>query len=358
MGLLCNSCLYGRILYFNSPTLSAPTYFDNRLVRASTKPLPFAKSASEAVFRLTDAEREKYGSFDGLLSASQTRAFVVSRDDVIVYERYFGAVSATTQLPAFSMSKTFAALLVGCAVEDGLLTHRRLVTYLPELASKPGYDKVTLEHLLRMTSGIEFDEESLDDPVLYYSTDLRDEMYSYDVRWAPGKRYLYGSINMQLLWDVLHRRLGGVTVSEYFQKRIWEPLGADQPASWSLDSRSSGIEKFFAGFNATARDYARLGLLFLHGGTTNGRTIVSQKWIDRSLSPDPIAGLVHTSDGTMRRGMYQWFLTRDGRSYFAKGYNGQYVFVVPERRMVFVRFGEGYGDIAWPSLFVRLAESV
>ena len=171
------------------------------------------------MFRLINSERAKYGSFDGLLTANQTRAFVVSRDDVIVYERYFGGFSATTQLPAFSMSKTFATLLIGCAIEDGLLTDRRLVTYLPELASKPGYDKVTLEHLLRMTSG------------------------------------------------------------------IWEPIGADQPATWSLDSQSSGIEKFFGGFNATARDYARLGLLFLHGGTLNGRTVVSQEWIDRSLSP-------------------------------------------------------------------------
>jgi CubicO group peptidase (beta-lactamase class C family) len=348
------------MLYYNAPSLSAPTYFDNRLVRASTKPVPFAKSASEAVFRLTNSERATYGSFDGLLIASQTRAFVAIRDDVIVYERYFGTVSATTQLPSFSMSKTFAALLIGCAVEDGLLASvdQRLVTYLPELASKRGYEEVTLEHLLRMTSGIDFDEESLDDPALYYSTDLRDRMYAYDVRWAPGKRYLYGSINIQLLWAALHRQLGGGTVSEYFEKRIWEPTGADRPATWSLDSQSSGIEKFFAGFNATARDYARLGLLFLHGGTLNGRTIVSQKWVDRSLSPDPIAGLVHTSDGTLRRGMYQWFLTRDGRNYFAKGYNGQYIFVVPEKHMVFVRFGEGYGGVVWSSLFVRFAESV
>jgi CubicO group peptidase (beta-lactamase class C family) len=126
------------------------------------------------------------------------------------------------------MSKTFAALLIRCALEDGLLASvdQRLVTYLPELASKRGYEEVTLEHLLGMTSGIDFDEESLDDPALYYSTDLRGRMYSYDVNWAPGKRYLYGSINIQLLWGVLHRRLGGGTVSQYFEKRIWEPIGA------------------------------------------------------------------------------------------------------------------------------------
>jgi CubicO group peptidase (beta-lactamase class C family) len=67
---------------------------------------------------------------------------------------------------------------------------------------------------------------------------------------------------------------------------------------------------------------------------------------------------VHTTDGWVKRGRYQWFLTRDGRAYFAKGYNGQYVFVNPAKHAVFVRFGEGYGDVDWPSLFMRVADNL
>ena len=78
---------------------------------------------------------------------------------------------------------------------------------------------------------------------------------------------------------------------------------------------------------------------------------------DESIAPDPIAGVVHTKDGDVRRGKYQWFLTLDGRAYFAKGYRGQYVFVVPQKKMVFVRFGEGYGDVDWPALFLRIADA-
>ena len=63
-------------------------------------------------------------------------------------------------------------------------------------------------------------------------------------------------------------------------------------------------------------------------------------------------------DGRMRRGKYQWFLTVDGRAFFAKGYRGQYVFVVPESKTVFVRFGEGYGDVSWPDLFLELARAL
>ena len=356
----CSDCLFGRMFYYNKPTLASVRVFDNRSVRPSSTPLPFARPAREAQFPLTNAERAEYRSFDALLEAHATRAFLAIVDDQLVYERYFGGVSATTQLPGFSMSKSFAAALVGRALSDGLLDslERPVTDYIPELVSEPGYGAVTLEQLLRMTSGIDFNEESVAGAQFYYSNDLRCHMYSYDVKWRPGSHYLYGSVNIQLLWDVLHRKLGGETVAHYFERALWQPLGAEQPASWSLDSESSGIEKFFGGFNATARDQARLGLLFLHGGAVRGREVLPRAWIERSLVPDPVASWVHTTDGWVRRGMYQWFLTRDARAFFAKGYNGQYVFVVPAKRAVFVRFGEGYAGLDWPALFLRLADTL
>jgi len=359
LAFACTGCLLTRVVYYNKPTLAVASAFDARGVQKSSKPLPLVRSDREARFPLNSGEQAKYGSLEALLEAHETRAFLAIVDDQLVYERYFGKVSRTTLLPGFSMSKTFAAMLVGRALCQGVLEslERPVTDYIPELASEPGYRAVTLEQLLRMTSGIDFDEESLAGAKLYYSTDLRDQMYSYDVKWRPGSHYLYGSVNIQLLWDVLHRRLGGEAVAHYFEREIWQPLGAEQAASWSLDSESSGIEKFFGGFNATARDHARLGLLFLHGGSLNGREILPRAWVERALTPDPIAGWVRTSDGWVRRGMYQWFLTRDGRAYFAKGYNGQYVFVVPARRAVFVRFGEGYAGLDWPALFLRLADT-
>ena len=359
LGLLCSSCIYMRMFYYNTPSLDAPTYFESRTVRASTGSTPMKKRAVEAKPPMTDDERAKYGAFDALLEKNDTRAFIAIRDDEIVYERYFGDVTAKTPLPGFSISKTFAALLVGCAVDDGLVSSLddSVVAYIPELSKKTGYDAVTLDEMLRMTSGIDFDEESPSSAKLYYCTDLRQRIYQYPVKWTPGQHYLYGSVSIQLLWDVLHRRLGERTVSQYFEKRVWQPLGAEHAAAWSLDSEESGVEKLFGGFNATARDHARLGLLYLHGGTLDGHTIVSQSWIDASLTADPVAGVVHITDGDVKRGKYQWFHTLDGRAYFAKGYRGQYVFVVPDRHMVFVRFGVGYGDVGWPALFLRMADA-
>jgi CubicO group peptidase (beta-lactamase class C family) len=359
LGLVCGGCVYSRIVYYNLPTLDAPRYFDNRVVSASPAPLPLPRSSREATFRLTDSECKHHRSFDAFLEAAETRAFLVIVDDAIVYERYFHGVSPATQLPAFSLTKSVSAVLVGRAVSQGLVSlDRSIVDYVPELAAKPGYRDVTLEHLLRMISGIDFEEQSIEGAKLYYTTDLHGYLYAYRVVNPPGTRYRYGSINMQLFWDALRRRLHEETVTQYFQEQVWAPLGAEHDASWSLDSRASGIEKFFAGFNATLRDYARLGMLFLHGGFIGGRRILPREWVERALSPDPIAGRVHTTDGWVARGHYQWFLTRDGRAYFAKGYKGQYVFVVPDRHAVFVRFGEGYGDVDWTSLFLRLADAM
>ncbi|MBI5534903.1 MAG: serine hydrolase [Deltaproteobacteria bacterium] len=360
LGLVGNACAYVRMVIHNAPSLAAPTYFDSREVLPSATPMPLQRAEREATFELGSSLRKKYGSFDAWLEANHTRAFVVVHNDVIIYERYFGEVSSTTLLPSFSMSKTYAAVLIGCALRDGLIASvdQPVTDYIPEPAAKPRYDQVTLDQLLRMTSGIDFDEETSAGGVFYYCTDLRNRMYAYDVKWIPGQHYLYGSVNVQLLWDVLHRRLSGSTVAAYFEKSIWDPIGAEHAASWSLDSKSSGVEKLSAGFNATARDHARLGLLFLHQGTLQGRAVVPKQWIEESLVADPIAGVVRTADGVVRRTRRQWFLTLDGRSYFAKGYHGQYIFVAPDKNVVFVRFGDGYGSVDWTSLFDRLARSL
>jgi CubicO group peptidase (beta-lactamase class C family) len=147
-------------------------------------------------------------------------------------------------------------------------------------------------------------------------------------------------------------------VARYFAERLWEPLGAEQPAEWGLDSAENGVEKFSAGLSAIARDYARLGVLFQHRGRFRDRQVLSAQWVSDSLTYDDVAGVVHTTDGAVRRGRYQWFWTADGCCYFAKGYHGQYVFVHRDRDVVVVRFGEGYGGVDWTALFTRIAESL
>ncbi|MEO5731570.1 MAG: serine hydrolase domain-containing protein [Byssovorax sp.] len=361
LSLQCSSCVvYARIFYFNIPSLAAANYFDHRPVQASSRPLPFERRRPEAAFPLRQSRSHTYPTFEALLAENDTRAFLVLHHDVIVYERYFGEVTADTRLPAFSISKTFAAALIGCAQQDKLIgsVQQRLVEHVPALSERPGYQAITLDHLLRMTSGIDFEEESVAGAVLYYTTDLRSWMHTYDVTRPPGAHYQYGSINVQLLWEVLQRQLGQRTVAGYFEQRIWDALGAERPAAWDLDSQENGVEKLAGGLSATTRDYARLGVLFQHRGRVGDRQVISEQWVQDTLALDPVAGVVRTTDGDVRRGRYQWFWTLDNCCYFAKGYNGQYIFVDRVHDMVVVRFGEGYGDVDWPSLFRKMAEGL
>ena len=98
--------------------------------------------------------------------------------------------------------------------------------------------------------------------------------------------------------------------------------------------------------------------LFQHRGRFGERQVIPEQWVSDSLALDLVAGVVRTTDGEVRRGRYQWFWTLDNRGYFAKGYNGQYIFVDRDHDVVVVRFGEGYGDVDWPPLFAAMAESL
>lgn len=354
---ICTACTFARAAWYNTPTLEAPGNFDSREVRPTTMAVPLPVAPVEAALAVPANLRDRYGTFDQLLSANDTRAFLVVRDDIVVYERYFGGVTCDTLLPSFSISKTFAALLVGCAVDDGLIASIQLpvTTFLPELSARENYDQLRLEHLLRMVSGIDFEEESYDSATLYYCAELHEPTLAFSITRTPGTFYRYGSVNIQMLWEVLHRSLRGRTVAQYFEERVWRQLGTEHAATWSIDSQESGIEKLFGGFNATARDFAKLGLLFLHEGTWRGTRVISPGWVAASLRADPVAGIQQTTDGRVRRGMYQWFLTLDGEAYFAKGYLGQYVWVDPARRTVIVRFGENHGSVDWLALMRDIA---
>jgi CubicO group peptidase (beta-lactamase class C family) len=130
---------------------------------------------------------------------------------------------------------------------------------------------ITLRDLLTMSSGIRYREGGFtsplgDDTYTYYGVDLRDvALNRVRIVGPPGVSWQYNNYHPLLLGLVLERATG-MPVSEYMATRLWQPLGAEADATWSLDSEDSGFEKMESGLNATPVDYARFGLLFLHDG--------------------------------------------------------------------------------------------
>lgn len=305
-------------------------------------------------------------TFDGFLRETETRAFLIVDNDELVYERYVGGADPDARQTSFSVAKSFVSTLVGIAIDEGLIASvdDPVTNYIPELAERdPRFERISLRHLLTMTSGIRYEEQPLplpwgDDVNTYYGTDLRDlALTETEILGPPGGAWLYNNYNPLLLGLVLERATG-MSVSEYMATRLWQPLGAEADATWSLDSKDSGFEKMESGVNATPADYARFGQLFLHDGEQNGTRIVSKDWVREATTTETSgapAGNYYFADNYQ----YFWWIdtVRPGR-FYALGNFGQYIYVAPDAGTVIVRNGADWGvdNDTWVRLFRDIAD--
>ena len=236
------------------------------------------------------------------LASAGTTAFLVLKDDQLLFEGYFnGADRASTQT-SFSVAKSFGSALIGVAIDEGQIASvdDPITRYLPELAGRPGLDQVHIRHLLTMTSGLRYNGTGSgggpfgDDARTYYDPDLRALALGVHVEVPPGGRWQYNNFHPLLLGVILERATGR-TVSAYLSEKLWRPLGMEAPGSWSLDSRHDGFEKMESGLNARAIDFAKFGRLYLRGGTWEGRQLLPRAWVDASTRHDSTVAGPRTS---------------------------------------------------------------
>ncbi|MGA8847493.1 MAG: serine hydrolase [Nocardioides sp.] len=246
------------------------------------------------------------------LTRTSTRAFVVLRRGKLVYEWYGDGIDPDTKLASWSVAKSLVSLLTDQAVSEGRLRFDTLlVDVLPELRVQSpldgdaAYNRVTVRNLLDMTSGIESPEgyTLLDDPTvlqehpellvtsltgtypLFVTPDMESFVMTHRrMLFEPGTQGEYISLNSQLLAMMLEATYGQDLVT-LFRTRLWEPAGAQYPATWNLD-RDGGTAKGFCCLNAAGRDFARLGQLVLDAGTP--RSPVARAWKERLLRPREI----------------------------------------------------------------------
>lgn len=331
--------------------------FPSRTVEKSAASAPFRFHEGGAMscpkgLEIGGGPKEDFRSF---LQKNGTVAFLVIRNDSLLCEQYFDGYDKTSIVPSFSMAKSITSILIGCAIDDGLIASVQdpIVKYLPEMRSK-GFDKVTIEHLLQMTSGIRF-REGYTNPfgevaTFYYGRDLRKAMKKLSPEVAPGTRFAYSSGDTQLLGWVLERALKGKTVSMYLQEKLWAPMDMEYDASWSLDRKKDGLEKTFCCINARARDFAKIGKLYLDKGQWQGRQLVSSSWVEGSLRPV-------IKDGGVGYYRYQWWLPTPNGDFMAQGILGQFVYVDPKENIIMVRLGKKTGNVDWAECFVGLARA-
>lgn len=271
-------------------------------------------------------------------------AFLIVKEDQIVFEKYWDSYNENSLTNSFSVAKTFIGLLIGIAIDEGKINSVEdpVSNYLEMYKDHP---ELRIKHLLTMSSGIDFDE-SYNSPFghmakAYYGKDIKKLNQDYNVVDIPGKEWYYLGGNTIILSLILEK-VTGISTAEYMSKKIWQPIGAKNNALWSLD-RKDGREKAYCCFYSNARDFARIGKLYLNNGLWDKQRIVTEKYIKASTTP-----AYHLKDKNNKPVDfygYQMWMTyyKEMDVFYARGIKGQYIVIIPEKNIVIVRLGHQRG---------------
>ncbi|HSM72862.1 MAG TPA: serine hydrolase [Anaerolineales bacterium] len=314
-------------------------------------------------------------NWDNFMETNGTQAFIVIQDGMVLYENYYNDTERDSIVTSFSVAKSFDSALIGKAIDEGYINSvdDPITMYLPELAERdPQFNEITIRHLLLMASGMEYTEMrpllfNGDDPLTTYFPDQRklalENTFIID---PPVEYFQYNKYHPQLLGLILERTTG-MTVTQYLQTRIWDPIGMEFGGSWSTDSKESDFEKMETGVNARAIDFAKFGVLYLNGGNWNGTQVLPKTWIEESTQPllpenydDYYTDYVKAMPGQGYYNYMWWGMVREDGSYdfTAAGDKGQFIYVSPENNMVIVRNGVKYGidSHEWLKLFYEFVD--
>jgi CubicO group peptidase (beta-lactamase class C family) len=290
----------------------------------------------------------------------RTKAVVIVRDGQIIAERYADGVGIDTPLLSFSMTKSMVNALLGILTRQGVLTPS-FPAPIPEwrAASDPRH-AIEIEHLMRMTSGLALDETNSGfDPSsrMYLYGDMAGFAVKAPLIAPPGTRWAYSSATTQLLARIIRDAVGGPEQTLALAWReLFNPLGMRDV---TLEFDASGTLQGSANMLASARDWARFGLLYLGDGEVGGKRILPDGWVDFSaaatLDTDYGAGFwTNRSEHEYAKGRVRLGIPRD--AFFASGNLGQRCVIIPSQHLVVVRMGDAVdptGDIRGLGRLVR-----
>jgi len=280
------------------------------------------------------------------LSETDTSAVLVIKDGVVRTERYMLTGGRDVNWMSMSVAKSFVSAAVGIAVEEGHITsiEEPITKYAPSLVGS-AYDNVRIKDVLQMSSGAAWSED-YNDPesditrfgrIMALGGSFNEFAATLKREYEPGTHNHYNSTDTQVLGMLLVNATGR-TMADYMEEKLWKPLGMESDAYWLLDS--AGMEMAFAGLNATARDYAKLGELYRLGGNWNGTQIVPEEWVRASVTPDaPHLMPEAKTDDIFPVGYgYQWWVPASTEGeYSAIGIYNQFIYVNPTRNLVIVK---------------------
>jgi len=315
------------------------------------------------------AERIKEGKY------GEVHSMLIYKDDRLVFEDYYEGHTYQWDAPGHygdyvkwnrnmqhcihSDSKSFTSLCIGIAIDKGFIksVNQSIFDYLPgyEHYNKDGKEKITIEHLLTMTSGLDWEEWKIslssienDQIAIWFNEDgpinyvLRKPLVA-----VPGTRFNYSGGDIQLLAEIL-KNAAGMKLDAFSKKYLFEPLDITNFDWWLVFP--SGEIQAAGGLKLTPREMVKIGDMMLKKGVIDGNRIISEEWIDKCATPYsgntnirvPGEDLGKTGYG------YTWWnksFKYKGKSIdwlFALGWGGQKIVIIPELDMVLAFTGANY----------------
>jgi CubicO group peptidase (beta-lactamase class C family) len=311
----------------------------NTLKAATPRPLPKAADAPHIGYRFEDKDY----SLDDFLAHQRVTGFMLIRNGEVIAERYQYDRTAPNRFVSHSMAKSIVAIAVGMALSEGKFASLddKVAKYVPQLAGC-AYGESTIRNILRMASGVKFSEvyDGNDDLTRFVRIRIAEgsiaALKAFDTRDAEqGARFHYASSETVVL-TVLLRAVTGMTLSEYLTPRLWQSMGAESDATWVRSA--DGTESGFGNFNATLRDYGRLGILLANDGALDGKQIIPRDYLleatDWHRQPDAFKPQQATP--YFGYGYQFWLFPGEKRRFALLGVYGQAIFVDPELKLVMV----------------------
>lgn len=360
-----------RVLFHWDSSVSDYKIFPERIVGKSDKPYIYEKEENPLLGEIAVRYSGKQKSLNDFVESTQTTSFIIVKNDKIVYEKYANGYDENSIYTSFSMAKSVVSLLVGRAIEAGFIESVRqpISDFIGEFENEE-IGRTTIEDLLLMRSDIVYEEGGFlwfgDDSLTYWRDDLRNLALSHtELTERYEGKFHYNNYHPLLLGIILERSTG-MSVSEFFGREIWQRIGAEENASWSLDGEN-GFEKMESGINFRARDFLKIGSMVLHGGFWNGEQVISREWLNLStLCEFPIDGSEYA--GTFLEGRnigykYMWYSAPShdftGYDVIAWGKSDQILYISPSNDLVILRTGKSDGGVSdWAEVLKNLTAEI
>lgn len=322
-----------RTVYFNGYTtafIDDYSFFDNSLIASKdSKAWPLHKDYNKipATKKLIKLHKSQ-----------GTVAYVIIKNDSLIYEAYYDNYSENSKSNSFSMAKSYVCGLLGKAIMEGYIENleQPVGDFFPQY-SEGLSSKVTVGDLASMASGSSW-KENYYWPInitakAYYGKDLEETIFGVSTVKTPGQSFEYSSGDTQLLAMVIEKATGK-KLYDYLSESLWIPLESENDALWQVDSEANGLVKAYCCIASNAKDFARLGKLYKDFGRWKGAQILDSAFVAKSIKP--------RFKDSPQYGYGFWLKAQNDKSFFMmEGHLGQCVIVSPSDNLIVVRLGHG-----------------